>query len=87
MPKTKSTKKALRQSRKRKTKNVKRKKKIKDLLKKVSLLVSQNKREEAKKLLPKIYKELDKAVKINLIKENRARRKKSRTMKLVTKSR
>lgn len=78
MPITKSAKKALRQNIKRKARNIKKKKKIKNLIKEIRGLVSQNKTEEAKKLLPKLYKALDKAAKTGLIKKNTASRKKSR---------
>jgi len=53
-------------------------KKIKDLSKKARSLADSNQLEEAKKLLPKIYKILDKASKKNTIKKNTASRKKSR---------
>lgn len=43
--------------------------------------------EEAKKLLPQVYKVLDKAAKIGLIKKNTASRNKSRITKLISKSR
>lgn len=80
----KSAKKALRQSLKRRVKNSNQKKGIKDLIKKVKNLVSQKKTEEAKKLLPKVYKILDKAAKTGLIKKNTAARKKSRITKLIS---
>ena len=83
MPIIKSQKKSLRQDLKRKKINVKKKNKIKDLLKQVKNLVSLKKNEEAKKLLPQIYKALDKAVKTNVIKKNTASRKKSRITKLL----
>ena len=86
MPITKSAKKALRQSLRRKVRNVKNKTKIKSLIKKVKDLVSQKKIEEAKKLLPQVYKVLDKAAKEGLIKKNTASRKKSRIAKLIIKS-
>ncbi len=86
MPITKSAKKALRQSRKRRIRNLIYKKKIKRLLKEVRTLVSQKKIEEAKKLLPQVYKILDKAAKTGVIKENTAARKKSRITKLIIKS-
>ena len=82
----KSAKKALRQSFKRKNRNLIYKNKIKNLLKEVKNLVSQKKTEEAKKLLPQVYKFLDKAVKVGVIKKNTAARKKSRITKLVNKS-
>ena len=84
---TKSAKKALRQSLKRRKTNAVQKSKIKNLLKQVRNLASQKKTEEAKKLLPQLYKILDKAAKTGLIKKNTAARKKSRLTKLISKSR
>jgi len=86
MPIKKSAKKALRQSERRRIRNLQRKRKIKNLIKQVRSLISQKKIEEAKKLLPQIYKLLDKAAKTGLIKENTAARKKSRITKLIAKS-
>jgi len=85
MPITKSAQKALRQNKRRAIRNVKRKRKIKDLLKEVKKLISQNKAKEAKKLLPEIYKSLDKAAKTKVIKKNTASRKKSRITKAIIK--
>jgi small subunit ribosomal protein S20 len=82
---TKSAKRALRQSLRREIKNIQKKKKIKSLLKEVKDLVSQKKAKEAKKILPQIYKILDKAAKTGLIKKNKAARKKSRITKLIDK--
>ena len=84
MPITKSAKKALRQSKRRKIRNVQRKDKIKSLFKEVKSLVAQKKIEGAKKLLPKVYELLDKAAKIGLIKKNTASRKKSRMARLIS---
>ncbi len=83
MPIKKSAKKALRQSKKRRAQNLRRKKKIKDLTKEIRNLISQKKIKEAKALLPQIYKILDKAAKVGTIKKNTASRKKSRITKLV----
>lgn len=85
MPITKSAKKALRQNKRRAIRNVKKKRKIKDLIKKVKKLISENKVQEAKKLLPEIYKSLDKAAKTKVIKKNTASRKKSRITKAIIK--
>ena len=82
---TASAKKALRQSKRRRSLNIKKKKTIKVLLKEVQTLISGNKAEEAKKLLPKIYKALDKACKANILKKNMVSRKKSRITKLIQK--
>jgi small subunit ribosomal protein S20 len=86
MPITESAKKALRQSLRRRARNIQKKQKIKNLLKEVKNLVSQKKIEEARKLLPQVYKLLDKAAKTGLIKKNTAARKKSRVTKLISKS-
>ena len=83
MPITKSAKKALRQSLKRRVRNLSYKKKIKKLLKEVKSLVSKEKIKEAKALLPQVYKIIDKATKVGLIKKNTASRKKSRITKLI----
>jgi len=85
MPITKSAKKALRQNQKRRAKNLVYKKKMKNLIKEVRSLVSEKKIEEAKKLLPQIYKALDKSAKVGVIKKNTASRKKSRITKSVNK--
>jgi len=82
----KSAKKAVRQSLKRRARNLIYKRKIKNLLKKIKNLLSQKKIEEAKSLLPQIYKFLDKAAKVGIIKKNTAGRKKSRITKLIKKS-
>jgi len=81
MPIKKAAKKALKQSKKRRTRNRVQTKKIRSLLKKARLLISQNKTDEAKKVLPGVYKVLDKAAKVGLIKKNRASRIKSRVTK------
>jgi small subunit ribosomal protein S20 len=86
MPLTKSTKKTLRQSERRRIRNIKRKKKIRGLLKEVKDLVSQNKKGEAKKMLPRVYKALDKLAKVGLFKKNTVDRKKSRITKLINKT-
>lgn len=85
MPITKSAKKALRQSQKRRVHNVQKRKTIKELVKKIKQLVAEKKNSEAKALLPQIYKLLDKAAKTNLIKKNTSSRKKSRITKMINK--
>ena len=86
MPITKSAKKSVRQSLKRKSRNIGKKRKIKDLLKKVKSLISEKKFKEVKLLVPQIYKLLDKAAKKGLIKKNTADRKKSRITKSINKN-
>ena len=83
MPITKSAKKALRQSQKRRTHNIQKRKTIKELVKNIKKLVSEKKNSEAKALLPQIYKLLDKAAKTNLVKKNTSNRKKSRITKMI----
>lgn len=86
MPITKSAKKSLRQGAKRQKKNLHYKNKMKALVKEVRLLISQNKTEEAKKILPSVYQILDKSAKKNIIKKNAASRKKSRLSKALAKT-
>lgn len=84
MPNKSSAKKALRQSIKKRSRNRIRKNAFKKLSKKARFLASQNKKEEAKKLLPSLYKALDKAAKSGIIHKNNASRKKSRLTKIVS---
>jgi len=84
MPITKSAQKSLRKESKRKSLNRMYKNKIKGLIKKARALIAENKKEEALKLLPEIYKMLDKAAKKNVIKKNTASRKKSRLAKAIS---
>jgi len=87
MPVIQSAKKALRKSQKRRVQNIAKTRRLKNLLKEVRVLVAEKKIEEAKKLLPQVYKVLDKAAKSKLIKKNTASRKKSRISKSILKSR
>lgn len=80
---TKSAKKALRQNKRRRARNLMYLNKIKKLIKETGSFVLQKKSEEAKKLLPQVYKILDKAAKVGVIKKNTASRKKSRLAKLI----
>jgi small subunit ribosomal protein S20 len=86
MPITKSAKKALRGSEKKKVFNLRRKKKVEDAVKTVKKLVKEGKTKEANALLPKAYQALDKAAKGNTIKDGAAARKKSRLNALVKKA-
>ncbi|MDP3995738.1 MAG: 30S ribosomal protein S20 [bacterium] len=87
MPIIKSAKKALRQSARRKVRNTQQTRKIKNLVKEVKKLVLLKKYDEAEKLLPQVYKYLDKAAKTKLMKRNTTDRNKSKITKLVLKSR
>ncbi len=86
MPITKSAKKALRQSIRRKARNLIYKNKMKKLIKEMKSLALGRKIEEARKLLPQVYKILDKSAKVGVVKKNHAARKKSRLTKLLEKS-
>ncbi len=86
MPITKSAKRALRQSLRRKIRNLKIKQKLKDLIKEVRVLASRKEVEKAKSLIPQLYKAFDKAAKVGMIKKNTAARKKSRLTRLIAKS-
>jgi len=85
MPISKSAKKALRQSKRKHVRNSKRVRAYKEAVKEVKKLVSTGKQAEAEKLLPKVYKALDKATKTKVLKKNAASRKKSRIAKMVGK--
>ena len=80
---TKSAKKAYRQNLKRRAVNLKRKRALQKVLKTYKKLVADGKKEQARKDLPAVYQALDKAAKVNLIKDNKASRLKSRLTALV----
>lgn len=86
MPITKSAKKALKQNKRRRQRNLRQFGTMREIIKKIKKLIDENKKEEALKLLPQAYKVIDKASKTGIIKENNAARKKSRLTKLITKS-
>jgi len=83
---TKSAKKAIRQNKIRRTRNLIYINKIKNLLKDTKSFVAKKMMKEAKELLPKVYEILDKAAKVGVIKKNTASRKKSRMARLVDKN-
>jgi len=85
MPITKSAKKALRQNKRRRQRNLRQLNAMREIIKKIKNLVAENKKEEALKLLPSAYKAIDKAAKNNIIPKNTAARKKSRLTKLISK--
>lgn len=82
MPITKSAKKALRGSLKKKAINDRNKKNVKETIKNIEKLVKEKNKDEAKKLLPKAYSAIDKACKKGVIKKNNASRKKSRLSRI-----
>lgn len=78
MPITKSAKKALRNSDRKRVFNIRRKKEVEHIIKDIKKLVKDKKGAEALKILPKAYKAIDKAAKRNTISKNTASRRKSR---------
>lgn len=82
----KSAKKSQRQSVKRNLGNLQYKKRIKESLKKVRTLAADKKGAELEKILPQVYKALDKAAKAGVIKKNNASRRKSRISKFIAKT-
>ena len=76
----------MRQSIRRHAQNLKKKEAYKRLVRGVRKLIAAGKKAEAEKLLPQLYKTLDKAAKTNVIKKNKASRLKSRLAKLAHKA-
>lgn len=85
MPRTQSAKKALRQNVRRHAMNVARKQNVKTVVKQYKKLVAEGKADEARALLPKVYKAIDKTAKSKLIKKGKAGRMKSRLTKKLPK--
>ncbi|MBI2640561.1 MAG: 30S ribosomal protein S20 [Candidatus Sungbacteria bacterium] len=85
MPITSSAKKALRQSLRRRARNLEKKEAYKRLVRDVKKFTTAGKQKEAEKLLPRLYQALDKAAKTNAIKKNKAGRLKSRLTAFVRK--
>ncbi len=83
MPITKSAKKALRQNVRRRKANIKKKTELKTVIKQYKKLISAGEKKKAEEYLSQVYKKLDKAAKINLIKKNKAGRLKSRLSRLL----
>lgn len=86
MPITKSAKKALRQSERRRVQNLRKKRTLRALIKEYRELLIGKKKEEARAILPRVYKALDKATKRGrILKSNTASRLKSRLTKALAK--
>lgn len=84
MPNTKSAKKALRSSSRKREFNLEKKFKIKNALKEFRRALTVDTK-AAQTALSKVFSVFDKAVKTNFIHKNRASRKKSRLTKMVSK--
>lgn len=85
MPNTKSAAKAMRQSERRRARNLVKKDAAKAAVKSVRKLVTENKKPETAEALRLAMKALDKAVKTRVIHKNTAARKKSRLAKAIAK--
>jgi len=85
MPNTKSAAKALRQSVKRRARNLSRARAYKDIVKEFRKTASTNTKDAAK-MLAVVQKKLDKAAKSGVIKKNKAARLKSKAAKLLAKA-
>lgn len=83
MPVTKTTKRRPRQIERRTAVNSKRILEMRKLIKEANSLLNNKNATEAEKILPKIYKAIDKAAKRGVIKKNSASRRKSRIMKKI----
>jgi small subunit ribosomal protein S20 len=83
MPITASAKKALRQAKTRRERNIVKKEAYKKAVTSYRKLIVGKKIEEAGKLLPTVFKSLDKAAKTNVITKNKASRLKSRLATMI----
>lgn len=83
MPIIESAKKALRQSKKKRVRNIKRANAYRTAVKNFKKLAAAGKKDEAKTYLTKVYKALDKAAKTGVIKKNKASRLKSNSSRLL----
>ncbi len=85
MPNTKSAAKAMRQSIRRRVRNIAKKDAYRKAIKDVKKLISEGKKSEAAAILGTAMKALDKAAKTKVIHKNTASRKKSRLAKAISK--
>jgi small subunit ribosomal protein S20 len=86
MPITSSAKKALRQNKVRRERNIIKKEAYKKVIVKYRKLIVAKGFDEAGKLLPLVFKALDKAAKTKVIEKNKASRLKSRLAQLMARS-
>ena len=87
MPNTKSAAKAMRQSLRRKARNLKVKDEFKEAVKAVKKLIAAGKKSEAMEAMKQAMSALDKAAKTHVIKKNKSSRLKSRLAKALAKIR
>ena len=81
---TKSAKKAIRASARKRVFNLRRQKSLNETIKKFKKLIEAKKLEDAKWRVPDLYQAIDKAAKRDLIKKPTANRRKSRLTRLLT---
>ena len=86
MPRRKTSIKKTRADKKKRQRNVNVKNQLKKTIKKFLALVSAKNIDEAKKMLGKVFSQLDKAAKKDIIHPRMARRKKSRLAKRLTRT-
>ena len=85
MPIKDAGKKAMRSDVKKRSKNLKRSRTLKDLVKEVKGYISSGDKKKAEESIPKVYKAIDKANKAGVLNKNTASRKKSRLMASIKK--
>ena len=85
MPVTKTTKRRPKQNERKRAINKKRTLAMRGLIKEANVLIAAKDTEAVEKMMPQIYKAIDKAAKKGVIKKNTAARKKSRMMKKIKK--
>ena len=78
---TKSAKKRIKSSEKKRVFNMRRSRAMKDIIKKFSKAVTAGETKAASEMMPQVHKAIDKAAKRGVIKDNTASRKKSRLAK------
>ncbi len=86
MPVTKTTKRRPKQNERKRAINKKRTLAMRRLIKEANVLIAAKDTEAVEKMMPQIYKAIDKAAKKGVIKKNTAARKKSRMMKKIKKT-
>ena len=86
MPVTKTTKRRPKQNERKRAINKKRTLAMRRLIKEANVLIAAKDTEAVEKMMPQIYKAIDKAAKKGVIKKNTAARKKSRIMKKIKKT-
>ena len=84
MPNTKAAAKALRQNKRNRVENLKKKRVVSDVIKDYKKTVDSGNMDDAKSKLDVVYKKLDKAAKKNLLSKNKASRIKSRLTKMLS---